>query len=174
MVKNRSFDSLHRSNCMFRTYDGPCRTAARPDRPADGGQHGSRFHSGWSLFGQLCKRNNILPAVIGFGCLAGTGFGLGYSAATPAAVKCSPEKKGLITGIVVSGFGLAPVYIAPFSKFLITDFASTTHPDFGCDLCYIRGIYCSVHRQSPAQITVPSQPKARSRNDGEISHGERW
>jgi MFS transporter, OFA family, oxalate/formate antiporter len=75
------------------------------------------------IFTSFASPTNMLPAVIGFGFLAGTGFGLGYSAATPAAVKWfPPEKKGLITGIVVSGFGLAPVYIAPFSKFLLADF----------------------------------------------------
>jgi len=65
----------------------------------------------------------MYPAVLGFGVLAGTGFGLGYSAATPAAVKWfPPEKKGLITGIVVGGFGITPVYIAPLSKWLIASY----------------------------------------------------
>ena len=63
---------------------------------------------------------NMLPVLVGFGIMAGSGFGLGYAAATPAAIKWfPPEKKGLITGIVVSGFGLAPVYIAPLTKFLL-------------------------------------------------------
>jgi len=63
---------------------------------------------------------NIAPALIGFGVMAGTGIGLGYASATPAAVKWfPPEKKGLIAGIVVSGFGLASVYIAPLSKYLL-------------------------------------------------------
>jgi MFS family permease len=62
----------------------------------------------------------VWPAVVGFGLLAGTGFGLGYSSANPAAVKWfPPEKKGLITGLVVSGFGIAPVYIAPLAKYLL-------------------------------------------------------
>jgi MFS family permease len=62
----------------------------------------------------------VWPAVAGFGILAGAGFGLGYSSANPAAVKWfPPEKKGLITGIVVGGFGIAPVYIAPLSKYLL-------------------------------------------------------
>jgi MFS family permease len=65
---------------------------------------------------------NIAPALIGFGVLAGTGIGLGYASATPAAVKWfPPAKKGLITGLVVSGFGLAPVYIAPLSKYLLAE-----------------------------------------------------
>lgn len=65
----------------------------------------------------------VAPAVLGFGLLAGTGFGLGYAAATPAAVKWfPPEKKGLITGLVVAGFGVAPVYIAPLSKELLASY----------------------------------------------------
>jgi MFS transporter, OFA family, oxalate/formate antiporter len=58
--------------------------------------------------------------VVGFGILAGAGFGFGYSAATPPALKWfSPAKTGLIAGIVVAGFGLAPVYIAPLSSWLL-------------------------------------------------------
>jgi MFS transporter, OFA family, oxalate/formate antiporter len=67
--------------------------------------------------------SSVLPAVVGFGLLGGTGFGLGYSATTPAAVKWfPPEKKGLITGLVVAGFGVAPVYIAPLSKHLLATY----------------------------------------------------
>jgi len=47
--------------------------------------------------------------VLGFGLLAGTGIGFGYSAATPPALKWfPPQKTGLIAGLVVSGFGLPP------------------------------------------------------------------
>lgn len=63
---------------------------------------------------------NPLPAIVGFGLMAGTGFGLGYAASTPAAIKWfPPEKKGLITGLVVAGFGIAPVYISPLTKVLL-------------------------------------------------------
>ncbi len=63
---------------------------------------------------------SALPAIIGFGILAGTGIGFGYASATPAAVKWfPPEKKGLIAGIVVAGFGLASVYVAPLSQYLL-------------------------------------------------------
>lgn len=61
-----------------------------------------------------------LPIIIGFGVMAGMGIGLGYAAATPAAVKWFPTaRKGLITGLVVSGFGLASVYIAPLTQALL-------------------------------------------------------
>jgi MFS family permease len=58
--------------------------------------------------------------VLGFGVLAGLGFGFGYSAATPPALKWfPPAKTGLIAGIVVSGFGIAPVYLAPTCQYLL-------------------------------------------------------
>lgn len=58
--------------------------------------------------------------VLGFGVLAGVGIGFGYSAATPPALKWfPPAKTGLIAGLVVSGFGLASVYIAPLSQYLL-------------------------------------------------------
>lgn len=61
--------------------------------------------------------------ILGFGVLVGLGMGFGYSAATPPALRWfPPAKTGLIAGIVVSGFGLAPVYIAPLSNYLLKSF----------------------------------------------------
>jgi MFS transporter, OFA family, oxalate/formate antiporter len=58
--------------------------------------------------------------LIGFGLFAGTGIGFGYSAATPPALKWfPPQKTGLVAGLVVSGFGLASVYIAPLGTYLV-------------------------------------------------------
>jgi nitrate/nitrite transporter NarK len=58
--------------------------------------------------------------VLGFGVLAGTGIGFGYSSATPPALKWfPPARTGLIAGLVVSGFGLASVYIAPLATWLV-------------------------------------------------------
>jgi len=65
--------------------------------------------------------------IIGFGVLAGAGFGFGYASATPAAVKWfSKAKTGLIAGLVVSGFGLASVYAAPLSRWLIGKYDLST------------------------------------------------
>lgn len=66
---------------------------------------------------------NYLLWVLGFGLLAGIGIGFGYSAATPAALKWFPASKtGMIAGIVVSGFGLAPVYIAPLATWFVSSY----------------------------------------------------
>jgi MFS family permease len=69
----------------------------------------------------VCSQtSNYWGWIVGFGILAGLGIGFGYSAATPPALKWfSPAKTGLIAGIVVSGFGIAPVYLAPVCQYLL-------------------------------------------------------
>jgi nitrate/nitrite transporter NarK len=68
----------------------------------------------------ISQTTNYVAWVIGFGVLVGVGIGFGYSSATPPALKWfPPAKTGLIAGLVVSGFGLASLYIAPLSKYLL-------------------------------------------------------
>ncbi|MBF4509249.1 MAG: OFA family MFS transporter [Aeromicrobium sp.] len=81
---------------------------------------GGALTGGGMLVAGLGTPERSWPVLLGFGVMAGTGIGLGYAAATPAAVKWfGPERKGLITGLVVSGFGLASVYIAPLTQWLL-------------------------------------------------------
>jgi OFA family oxalate/formate antiporter-like MFS transporter len=61
---------------------------------------------------------------LGFGLMTGSGIGLAYASATPAAVKWfAASKKGSITGVVVGGFGLASVYTAPLTTYLIRTYS---------------------------------------------------
>lgn len=72
----------------------------------------------------LCSINTtVVMVTIGFGVIVGASMGFGYSAPTPAAVKWfQPHKKGQIAGLVVAGFGLASVYVAPLTNFLIVNY----------------------------------------------------
>jgi len=95
----------------------------------------------------------LIP-VAGFGLITGTGLGLGYAASTPAAMKWfPPEKKGLITGLVVAGFGIAPVYIAPLSKYLLGE--------YGIPSAFrILGIAFAIGAVAFAQLMVnPDKPR---------------
>lgn len=94
---------------------GKCQDKIGPAKTALIG--GILVGAGFCLMGYS---NSYAAWVTGFGVLAGSGFGFGYSAATPPALKWfSSKKTGLIAGIVVAGFGLAPVYIAPLSSYLL-------------------------------------------------------
>jgi len=72
----------------------------------------------------VISQSNALSAwILGFGVLTGLGLGFGYASATPPAIKWFPgSKTGMIAGIVVAGFGLASVYIAPLANYLIAQF----------------------------------------------------
>ena len=64
--------------------------------------------------------------VVGFGLLGGVGMGFGYAAATPAAVKWfGRDRRGLIVGLVVAGYGAAAIYIAPLASTLIASHGLT-------------------------------------------------
>lgn len=71
----------------------------------------------------ISTTNSYAVWLLGFGVLVGAGLGFGYSSATPPALKWfPPAMTGLIAGLVVAGFGLAPVYLAPTSQVLLADF----------------------------------------------------
>ncbi len=58
--------------------------------------------------------------IFGFGILGGIGMGIGYAAPTPAALKWfGPHQRGMVAGLVVSGYGGAALYISPLAAYLI-------------------------------------------------------
>lgn len=102
-----------------------------------------------------------LPAlIIGFGLIFGIAMGMGYSAPTPAAIKWyHPSKKGIISGIVVSGFGLAPVYVAPLTTYLLDNFGiSKTFYFLGTAFLIGIMILSQIISNPPAGY-VPAEPK---------------
>jgi MFS transporter, OFA family, oxalate/formate antiporter len=55
-----------------------------------------------------------------YGIVAGTGIGLGYIVPIATLIKWFPDKRGVITGIAVAGFGAGAVLTAPIAKSLIS------------------------------------------------------
>jgi len=61
--------------------------------------------------------------VLGFGVLGGAAMGIGYASPTPAALAWfGPQRRGVIAGLVVMGYGGAALYIAPLARYLIDRF----------------------------------------------------
>lgn len=86
--------------------------------PRLGATLGGLFLAGGCIVAGLMK--SYAGLLLGFGLMGGIGMGLGYAAATPAAVKWfGPHRRGLVVGLVVGGYGGAAIYIAPLAKALI-------------------------------------------------------
>ena len=60
-----------------------------------------------------------MVAVSPYGLMAGIGLGLGYIVPVATLVKWFPDKRGMITGIAVAGFGAGALITAPVATVLI-------------------------------------------------------
>jgi len=106
---------------------------------------------------------NLLMFVLGFGVMAGSGIGFGYASATPPAVKWFPSAKtGMVVGIVVSGFGLASVYISPLANYFISMYGvSTTMLIFGIAFLLVVSGFAQL-LVNPPESKAPKPAKNRS------------
>lgn len=122
----------------------------------------------------ISQSYSLLVWILGFGVLTGAGLGFGYASATPPAIKWFPAAKtGLIAGLVVSGFGLASVYIAPLSSYLIGKFGlSTSMMIFGgaflvvvCGLAqFLVNPPAGYSPEAPQTAEQAAKPKPKSEN----------
>ncbi len=68
---------------------------------------GSILFSGGYLVAAAALRLDMLPLFyIGYGVIGGAGIGLGYVTPVATVAKWFPDHKGLVTGVVVMGFGV--------------------------------------------------------------------
>ncbi len=72
--------------------------------------------AGWILAGSA---GNIYWLTLFYGVMIGSGVGIAYGVPMNVAAKWFPEKKGLMIGMVLIGFGGSPLFTAPFAKFLM-------------------------------------------------------
>ncbi len=64
---------------------------------------------------------NPLTMILTFGIISGIGIGASNVSTTPPAIKWfAPEKKGMITGIVVAGVGLSSIFFSPLANYLMS------------------------------------------------------
>src|SRR6266545_2415069 len=111
--------------------------------------------------------------IIGFGLLGGIGMGLGYAAATPAAVKWfHSSRRGLIVGLVVAGYGAAAVYISPLADYLITHYGLTgSFVGLGILFAVVVVIAGQLLTPPPAGYVAPAPDSGRA-GDRRRSQGE--
>ncbi|MEQ1898416.1 MAG: OFA family MFS transporter [Vicinamibacterales bacterium] len=64
---------------------------------------------------------SLMFLYIGFGVVVGLGNGFGYATPTPVASKWFPDKRGLVVGLMVGGYGAGSAIIGPVATSLIVD-----------------------------------------------------
>ncbi len=113
----------------------------------------------------ISQSTTYLTWVIGFGVLTGAGIGFGYASATPPALKWFPGgQSGLIAGLVVAGFGLAPVYIAPLASYLVGLWGLQGTMLFFAAAFFIAVSILSRFLKNPPEGYVPEEDPGREIN----------
>lgn len=65
------------------------------------------------------RATSLAVFVIGFSVIGGLGIGAAYVCPIATCVKWFPDKRGLITGLAVAGFGAGGLVFTPIAKYLI-------------------------------------------------------
>lgn len=89
---------------------------------------GVMFGVGYLVAALALRMHNLVVLYIGYGFIGGAGLGLGYVTPVATVAKWFPDKKGLVTGMVVMGFGfgalvmsklIAPILMTRFDHNLV-------------------------------------------------------
>ena len=70
------------------------------------------FAGGYIVASFALRVDSILLFYLGYGFIGGIGIGLGYVTPVATAAKWFPDRKGLVTGIVVMGFGVGALLLS--------------------------------------------------------------
>ena len=101
--------------------------------------------------------------VLGYGVISGFGLGLAYIVPIAMLQKWFPDKRGLITGLAVGGFGFGAVLTSPLAQWLIDqnpDVPTSAFLPLGIAYLVLSLIGASIFRDPPEGYTVPGYEPA--------------
>jgi OFA family oxalate/formate antiporter-like MFS transporter len=116
------------------------------------------YSIGVLLAGLASDRDQFWLLVAGYGVIAGFGLGVGYIVPVAMLQKWFPDKRGLITGIAVGGFGFGAVLTSPVAQQLVDTYAEVPTRAFlwlGVAYLVMALVGASFFRNPPAGYQVP-------------------
>lgn len=110
------------------------------------------FAGGYVMAGTALEMESMALFYLGYGCVGGAGIGLGYVTPVATAAKWFPDRKGLVTGIVIMGFGLGASLL---SKGLAPYLVTLTDGDLALVFTWLGVIFGCVLIPSSLLLTDP-------------------
>ncbi len=115
------------------------------------------FGLGTLLAGYANSIGNLWLLWIGYGVVAGIGIGLGYITPIAVLVRWFPDKKGLITGLAVMGFGFGSALIGQIVPLILPVVGITnTFYILGAIFFVVLGIAAQNLNNPPADWVLPT------------------
>src|ERR1700678_3124512 len=81
---------------------------------------------GYIIAGVATMRHLLAGVYIGYGLVAGLAMGMGYICPIATLVKWFPDKRGLMTGMAVCGYGFGALVMSPFATLEMIRFGVPT------------------------------------------------
>ncbi|OLB79733.1 MAG: MFS transporter [Actinobacteria bacterium 13_2_20CM_2_71_6] len=118
---------------------------------------GVLYSAGVMLASLVSTKDQLWLLVLTYGAMGGIGLGAAYITPIAMLTKWFPDRRGLITGIAVAGFGFGAVVTAPVAKSLLNGTASKPHVFLPLGIAYLFAVLlgASFFRNPPAGYQVP-------------------
>ena len=102
-------------------------------------------------------KDQLWLLVVTYGVMGGIGLGLAYITPIAMLVKWFPDRRGLITGIAVGGFGFGAVITSPVATAMLRNTPNKTSVFLPLGIAYLIAglIGASMFRNPPAGYAVP-------------------
>ena len=113
------------------------------------------FAAGYLIAGWALHLGSIPLFYLGYGVIGGAGIGLGYVTPVATVAKWFPDHKGLVTGIVVMGFGIGAFLL---SKLLAPLLVVQTGQDLELVFVWLGLIFACVLIPCSLLLSDPPQP----------------
>lgn len=117
------------------------------------------FGTGYLIGSFALSQSMLWLLLLGYGVIGGIGLGLGYVTPVATAAKWFPDKKGLVTGMVVMGFGFGALIMsklfAPFLMGLTGKNLVLVFAYLGAAFIVLTVIFASFIKNPPAGYVPP-------------------
>ncbi|MCW2501750.1 MAG: transporter [Actinomycetia bacterium] len=120
------------------------------------------YSVGIMLASRVSSSGQLWLLVLSYGVLGGIGLGLAYITPIAMLVKWFPDRRGLITGVAVGGFGFGAVITGPVAKWLLSGASNKPSVFLPLGIAYlVAGVLgASMFRNPPEGYTVPGYDPA--------------
>lgn len=131
------------------------------------------YAAGIILASFASSADDLWLIILGYGVISGLGLGFAYIVPIAMLQKWFPDKRGLITGLAVGGFGFGAVLTSPVAQWLIDrnpDDPTSAFLPLGIAYLVMSLVGASIFRNPPADYVVPGQEGAAEQAAARRSH----